>query len=160
QELVSTFFSKGKAADVHGPFLGPDGWLYWTDGALGGYEIKQPDGNLLKGLDGVLFRCKPNGSHVDAMCDLGSGTNLCEAAFTAEGEPIAAVIPGHHNDALAHCVEGGVYFAENRDARKRTGDLLPGVHFGFHVAPSGMMRYRSSVFGVDYRGNFFSAQFN
>ena len=34
-ELVNSFGSCGNSADVHGPFLGPDGWLYWTDGRNG-----------------------------------------------------------------------------------------------------------------------------
>ena len=35
QELITGFTSTGNAADIHGPFLGPDGWLYWTKGRHG-----------------------------------------------------------------------------------------------------------------------------
>ena len=61
--------------------------------ACGGYEIKRPDGNLLKGLDGVLFRCQPNGSNVEVFCDLGTATNTrrsrlhCRRRADCRGDP-------------------------------------------------------------------------
>ena len=42
-ELVTKFGFTGNAADMHGPFLGPDGRLYWCDGRHG-HDIKRPDG--------------------------------------------------------------------------------------------------------------------
>ena len=44
EEIVTRFGSNGNAADIHGPFLGPDGWFYWTDGRHG-HSIDQPDGS-------------------------------------------------------------------------------------------------------------------
>ena len=35
EELVGKFGFNGNGCDIHGPFLGPDGWLYWTDGRHG-----------------------------------------------------------------------------------------------------------------------------
>src|SRR3990172_2313093 len=34
-ELVGKFGFNGNGCDIHGPFLGPDGWIYWTDGRHG-----------------------------------------------------------------------------------------------------------------------------
>ena len=38
--LVKSFGFSGNAADIHGPFLSPDGRLYWCDGRHG-HEIRQ-----------------------------------------------------------------------------------------------------------------------
>jgi hypothetical protein len=38
REVVPFGFS-GNAADIHGPFLGPDGRFYWCDGRHG-HEIR------------------------------------------------------------------------------------------------------------------------
>src|SRR5262245_12364862 len=46
-ELVKKFGFTGNAADVHGPYLSPDGRLYWCEGRHG-HEIKAPDGKGLK----------------------------------------------------------------------------------------------------------------
>ena len=59
-ELVSKFNFIGNAADVHGPFLGPDGRIYWCDGRHG-HEIRKPDGSISKGKAARIFRCKPDG---------------------------------------------------------------------------------------------------
>src|SRR5262245_45855195 len=60
-DLVTKFGFTGNAADIHGPFLGPEGRFYWSDGRHG-HEIKQPDGTVLKGKAARIFRCKPDGS--------------------------------------------------------------------------------------------------
>ena len=41
RELVTRFGFTGNAADIHGPFLGPDGRLYWADGRHG-HTIQRP----------------------------------------------------------------------------------------------------------------------
>src|SRR5947209_16133440 len=47
-ELVTKFGFTGNAADIHGPFLGPEGRLWWTDGRHG-HEIRRGDRSLMKG---------------------------------------------------------------------------------------------------------------
>ena len=37
---VKNFCSNGNAADIHGPFLGPEGRIWWTDGRHG-HNIKR-----------------------------------------------------------------------------------------------------------------------
>jgi putative membrane-bound dehydrogenase-like protein len=105
-EIVTRFNFTGNAADVHGPFLGPDGRLYWCDGRHG-HEIKGPDGKLMKGKAARIFRCKPDGSEVEVVCG-GGMDNPVEVAFTEEGEPIATcniMMPRPRVDTLFHCVE-------------------------------------------------------
>src|SRR5262249_18543931 len=88
-ELVSKFGSTGNAADIHGPFLGPDGRFYWADGRHG-HEIQKPGGEVLKGKAARIFRCKPDGSDVEVICG-GGMDNPVEVAFTSEGEGFATV---------------------------------------------------------------------
>jgi putative membrane-bound dehydrogenase-like protein len=162
-ELVTKFGFSGNAADIHGPFLGPDGRLYWTDGRHG-HEIRQPDGSVLKGLAARIFRCRPDGRDVEVVCG-GGMDDPVEIAFTEEGEPLATVdiLIGRPQriDAIIHCIEGGVFpYAEVTKEFKQTGDLLPAASELGWVAPAGLMRVRGTALGADYRDNLFSAQFN
>lgn len=162
-ELVSKFNFIGNAADIHGPFLGPDGRIYWCDGRHG-HEIKKPDGSVSKGKAARIFRCKPDGSDVEVVCG-GGMDNPVEIAFTDEGEPLVTVDILHNqpsrNDGIIYAIEGGNYpWHEVSKEFPRTGDLLPAIENLGWVAPSGITRYRSETFGKEYRNNLFTAQFN
>jgi putative membrane-bound dehydrogenase-like protein len=161
-ELVTKFGFIGNAADIHGPFLGPDGRLYWTDGRHG-HEIKR-DEKVMKGKAARIFRCRPDGRDVEVVCG-GGMDDPVEMAFTPEGEPFATVDiyigQPRRIDALIHCVEGGVFpYHPVLQEFKRTGPLLPPVADLGWVAPSGLTRYRSSALGADYRDNLFVTLFN
>lgn len=162
-ELVSKFNFIGNAADIHGPFLGPDGRIYWCDGRHG-HEIVKKDGSVSKGKAARIFRCKPDGSDVEVVCG-GGMDNPVEIAFTDEGEPLVTVDILHNqpsrNDGIIYAIEGGNYpWHEVSKEFPRTGDLLPAIENLGWVAPSGIMRYRSRMFGDEYRNNLFTAQFN
>ncbi len=163
KELVTKFGFTGNAADVHGPVLGPDGWLYWCDGRHG-HEIKRRDGSKMKGKAARIFRCKPDGSGVEVVCG-GGMDNPVEIAFTPEGEPFATCNilisrPARH-DAIIFAIEGGVYpWHEAYKEFPLTGELLPPVADLGWVAPAGLTRFRDDAFGREYRNNLFSAQFN
>src|ERR1043165_1354073 len=162
-ELVSKFNFIGNAADVHGPFLGPDGRIYWCDGRHG-HDIRRPDGTFSQGKAARIFRCKPDGSDVEVVCG-GGMDNPVEIAFTAEGEGLVTVDILHNlpsrNDSIIFAIECGNYpWHEVSKEVPRTGDLLPAVENLGWVAPSGLMRYRSDAYGPGYRNNLFSAQFN
>jgi putative membrane-bound dehydrogenase-like protein len=162
--LVSKFSSTGNGADIHGPFLGPDGRLYWTKGRHP-HDIRLPDGREFKGLGARIFRCKPDGSELEVVCG-GGMDDPVEIAFTPEGEPLATVdifiSQPRRIDAIIYGIEGGVYphAAEVMGEFQHTGDLLPAVADLGWVAPAGLMRYRGRAFGQAYEGNLFSAQFN
>jgi putative heme-binding domain-containing protein len=164
EELVTRFGFTGNAADIHGPFLGPDGRFYWADGRHG-HTIQRPDGSALTGKAARIFRCRPDGTDVEAVCG-GGMDNPVEVAFTPEGEPLATVdiliSRPSRIDAIIYCIEGGVYpyYEPVLGEFKRTGDLLPAVGSLGWVAPAGLMRYRDEAFGADYRDDLFSAQFN
>src|SRR5262249_21398921 len=163
--LVSKFGFIGNAADIHGPWLGPDGWLYWTDGRHG-HEIRKPDGTIqTKGKAARIFRCKVDGSNVEVVCG-GGMDDPVQMAFTEEGEPFAVVDIFQSRptrvDALIYCIDGGVfpYYEAVLGEFKRTGPLLPAISELGWVAPSGLIRYRSTAFGKEYTDNLFSTQFN
>ena len=164
-ELVTKFGFIGNAADIHGPWLGPDGRLYWTDGRHG-HEIKKPDGSIqTKGKAARIFRSKLDGSEVEVICG-GGMDDPVQMAFTEEGEPFAVVDIFESRparmDALIYCIDGGVfpYYEAVLGEFKRTGPLLPAISELGWVAPSGLMRYRGAAFGKEYTDNLFSTQFN
>lgn len=134
--LVKSFGFSGNAADIHGPFLGPDGRFYWCDGRHG-HEIRDlgkeefggedtvrqtppdpepglpnPDGSLLtKGKAARIFSCRPDGSDVQVLCG-GGMDNPVEVDFFETGECLGTVNLFYgkpRGDCLVHWIEGGVY---------------------------------------------------
>jgi putative membrane-bound dehydrogenase-like protein len=163
-ELVGKFSFWGHAGDIHGPFLGPDGRLYWTDGLVG-HRIERPGAAPVGGSASRIYRCKTDGSDVEVVCG-GGMDNPVMMTFTAEGEPLATSTLLHsypaRYDGIIYCIDGGVYphHAHLIAEFKRTGDVLPPVANLGHVSPSGIHRYRSTAFGADYQGNLFVALYN
>jgi putative membrane-bound dehydrogenase-like protein len=164
-EIVTGFGSNGNAADIHGPFLGPDGWLYLCDGRHG-HKVTLADGKVDQGLAGGIFRFRTDGSRFERVCG-GGFDNPVEIDFTEEGEMLGTVNILHGNprqDCLVHWVEGGVYPRADQEQClaefKRTGDLLPPIKEFGHVAVAGMTRYRSEGFGPEFRNNLFITFFN
>ena len=159
----------GCANDIHGPYLGPDGYLYWTKGAFAEQTHKLGNGRTLNDKAPHIYRARPDGSDLDIIMS-GGMDNPVEVAFTPEGEAIFTSTfidfsqPGYR-DGIAHAVYGGVFGKENdvlEDGRvKRTGPELlhPFVQLGPAV-PSGLCRYEGTAFGIDYRDNFFATLFN
>ncbi|HZE95714.1 MAG TPA: PVC-type heme-binding CxxCH protein [Planctomycetota bacterium] len=159
EEIVTRFGSNGNAADIHGPFLAPDGWFYWTDGRHG-HRIDQPDGSRSEGNAARVFRSRPDGSQVEVVCG-GGMDNPVEIAFTEEGEPLVTCplfqASPKRVDVIFHAIEGGVFpYHESYKEFKRTGDLLPSTLDLGWVAPSGLLRCR----GDQFKGSWFTAQFN
>jgi putative membrane-bound dehydrogenase-like protein len=149
KELVTRFGSNGNAADIHGPFLGPDGRIWWTDGRHG-HSIEQPNGPRLQGKAARIFRCRPDGTDVEVVAG-GGMDNPVEIAFTGEGEAVVSVALLHAQpsriDALIYAIEGGVYpYHDVLREFRRTGDLLPSLVDVGWVAPSGLVRIRGGAF--------------
>ena len=131
-ERVEWFQGKtltGCANDLHGPYLGPDGWIYWCKGAFaeqthigqrprmedaGGAHLSLPAGRhrLRAGDDrrhGQSGRC---GVHARRRAD-SFGDVSCRRSRARDG--------------LAHAIYGGVYGKDHGvlDGHPRTGDLMP-----------------------------------
>lgn len=165
--LLTGWTLNSNGATLGGPFLGPDGWLYITD-ARRGFNITTKENQVLKGKTARIWRCRPDGSGLEAMAG-GGFDNSIEIAFMPSGETIGTMTyfvdpQDGQRDALMHWVEGGTYpkyfsFIDD-DKLKFTGDLMPVMTKMARVAPSGLMRYRSTSLGSQYEGNLFHAEFN
>lgn len=163
KEIVTGFGSSGNAADLHGPYLGPEGWLYFCDGR-NGHDLTLGDGTKWKGKAACIYRCKPDGSGLEVVFG-GGFDNPVEIAFTPEGEPLVNVnivqsVP-FRVDAILYGIEGSNYpHADAWRELKRTGEFQPTIGELGWVATSGFMRYRGSALGEKYVGKYFSTQFN
>lgn len=160
-EMVTKFNFSGNGCDIHGPFLGPDGRLYWTDGRHG-YKVTTREGTLLEGLASRVWRSRLDGGAIERLCG-GGFDNPVELAWTPEGELLGTMDQGS-GDMLLHFVEGGVYPMEHPCLREfaRTGPLLGAVQQYSAVLPAalcGLMRYRSDQFGAEYHDAFFSTHY-
>lgn len=166
QVIVTGWKMSANAASLHGPFFGPDGWLYLTDGRHG-FDITTKDGRHHKGLGSRIWRVRPDGTGLEWISG-GGFDNPVEVDFTSSGETIGTMTyfkdpENGERDALLHFVEGGVYpkwYASVMGEFKRTGDLMPVMTKFARIAPAGLLRYRGRAFGRDYQNNLFTAQFN
>ena len=163
--IVHGWTLSANAASLHGPFMGPDGWLYLTDGRHG-FDITSKEGKVYKGLASRIWRVRPDGSGLEWIAG-GGFDNPVELIFQNTGETIGTMTyfqdpRDGQRDALLHYVYGGVYpkWYSVVSEFKRTGDLMPVMTKFARIAPAGLVRYRGSSFGPGYEGNLFSAQFN
>lgn len=164
--MVGGYEFTGNAADVHGPFLHPNGRLYWCHGRKG-HRVTQSDGTLVhSGLASGIWSCRPDGSDVRWHA-LASADNPVEIDFTPEGEIIGTVNLYYNSprgDTIMHWLRGGVYPREDEleaiAGLPRTLDTMPVVHNFGHVAVSGCAFYRSGALNPDWRGSLFVAHFN
>lgn len=170
-ERVEWFEGKtlnGCANDLHGPYVGRDGWIYWCKGAFEEQRYERPGKAPFVTKASHIFRCRPEGPQTGVEHVMTGGMdNPVEVVFTPGGERIFTttflVHPGGgQRDGLIHAVYGGVYGKVHAviDNHLRTGDILPPMtHLGPAV-PAGLAIYESRVFGDEFAGNLFCAQFN
>lgn len=143
QEIVTGFDYTGNAADIHGPFLHPNGRLYWCHGRKG-HKVAQKDGTVVdESLACGIWSCKPDGTDV-AWHSLGCGDNPVEVDFTRSGDIIGVqnlYYSQPRGDTIIHWLYGGIY--ERADQLKaiahlsRTLETMPVMYNFGHVAVSG-----------------------
>ena len=134
----------GCANDLHGPYLGRDGWIYWCKGAFAEQHYQRKDGNRWSTRAAHVFRRHPSGGEVEAVMT-GGMDNPVDVVMTPGGEKIFTTTflthPGDGNrDGLIHAIYGGVYGKDHGvlQGHARTGELLPPLtHLGA-AAPSGL----------------------
>ena len=156
----------GCANDLHGPYLGPDGWIYWTKGAFAQQTHARATGSPLVTRAAHIFRRRPSEQTLEVVMT-GGMDNPVDVAFTPSGERILTATFLEHpqagkRDAIVHAIYGGVYGKPHGvlDGHKRTGDLMPVMCQLGPAVPAGLTRYASRAFGGDYRDSFFAAMFN
>ena len=156
----------GCANDLHGPYLGLDGWIYWCKGAFAKQTYDRPDAVTFETRAAHIFRRRPEGGLVEPVMT-GGMDNPVDVTFTPEGERIFTTTffqhpGGGQRDGLVHAIYGGVYGKVHDviDNHQKTGELMPVLtHLG-PAAPAGLTRYESEIFGAGYRDNLFAALFN
>jgi hypothetical protein len=156
----------GCANDLHGPYIGPDGWIYWCKGAFASQTYELPDGKTFTSRAAHIFRARPDHSGLEPVMT-GGMDNPVGLAFTSEGERILCgtffVQPqAGKRDGLIHAIYGGVYGKVNEvtDEHKKTGDLMPVMTHMGPAAPCSVIRYESRIFGDEYENNLFVCCFN
>ncbi|MBA4064574.1 MAG: dehydrogenase [Isosphaera sp.] len=156
----------GCANDLHGPYPGPDGMIYWTKGAFA-EQTYTVNGKKFTTRAAHIFRATPDGKNLEPVMT-GGMDNPVDLVFTPSGDIIFSTTffqhpAGGRRDGLIHAVYGGVYGKDHPPAREHplTGpDLLPPLtHLG-PAAPCGLHRYESDQFGKEYADNLFCSQFN
>jgi putative membrane-bound dehydrogenase-like protein len=156
----------GCANDLHGPYLGPDGWIYWTKGAFAEQTYERAGKASLVTKAAHVFRRRPGESSIEPVLT-GGMDNPVDVAFTPAGERILTSTFVEHpqlgkRDGLIHAIYGGVYGKPHAviEGHKRTGELMPALVDLGPAVPAGLTRYASRAFGPEYRDSFFAALFN
>jgi putative membrane-bound dehydrogenase-like protein len=159
----------GCANDLHGPYLGLDGWIYWCKGAFAKQTYERPGKAPFETRAAHIFRSRPDGTGIEPVMT-GGMDNPVDVVFTPGGERIFTTTflihpDGGQRDGLIHAIYGGIYGKVHdpifEPSHKWTG---PGVmpvllHMG-PAAPSGLTRYESDAFGKAYQDNLFACYFN
>ena len=113
----------GCANDLHGPYLGPDGWIYWCKGAFAEQTYERPGKQAVRHhAPSHIFRCRPDGTGIEPVMT-GGMDNPVDVVFTPGGERIFTTTffqhpGGGQRDGLIHAVYGGVY-GKDHDVDRR-----------------------------------------
>ncbi len=156
----------GCANDLHGPYAGPDGWIYWCKGAFAEQTYERPGQAPFVTKASHIFRCRPDGSGIEQVMT-GGMDNPVDVTFTPGGERILTntflINPGGgKRDGLIHAVYGGVYGKVHGvlDGHPRTGDIMPVLSHMGPAAPCGLTTLFSKTLGAEYQHNLLACCFN
>jgi putative membrane-bound dehydrogenase-like protein len=168
-ERVEWFQGKtltGCANDLHGPYAGRDGWIYWCKGAFAEQTYEQAGKPPFVTKASHIFRCRRDGSGLEPVMT-GGMDNPVDTIITPGGERIFTTTflqhPGGGNrDGLIHAIYGGVYGKDHGvlEGHLRTGALMPILSHLGAAAPCGLTTYDSKTFGPEYQNNLFACCFN
>lgn len=147
----------GCANDLHGPMMGPDGWVYWTKGAFA--EQKHPlldrnPSNLEPSKPSKaahIYRRHPSGGPIERLMT-GGMDNPSDLTFTPEGERIFCSTFMHHpgnglRDGIGHAPRGGVFgkYQQLLDTHWSTGPLLQPIANLGPAAPASISYLESNA---------------
>ena len=154
----------GCANDLHGPYAGPDGFIYWCKGAFAEQHHVLADGRTFVTRASHVFRMRPDGTGLDVVMT-GGMDNPVDLVFNPRGEMFVSgtffVNPGNgQRDGILHAVPGGVWGKEHGvlEGHPRTGALMPIMtHLG-PAAAAGLELPASDALGL--RGDLLCCEFN
>lgn len=154
------------ANDLHGPYLGPDGWIYWCKGAFAEQTYERPGRSPLVTKASHIFRRRAEGGLIEPVLT-GGMDNPVEVAFSPEGERFLTSTfieqPAlGRRDGIMHAVYGGIYGKVHgvTDSHPMTGGYQPVMAQLGPAVPVGLSYYETAVFGPEYQGNLFATLFN
>ena len=156
----------GCANDLHGPYLGRDGWIYWCKGAFAEQRYAAyRGGERVTSAAHIFWRHPSGGAHEPVM--VGGMDNPVDVVFSPSGERFFTTTffqypAGGQRDGLVHAIYGGIYGKPHGvvNSHPSTGDLMPVMTQLGPAAPCGLELYESAVLGSGFTGNLFSCQFN
>ncbi|MBP3958720.1 HEAT repeat domain-containing protein [Gemmata sp. G18] len=156
----------GCANDLHGPYRGPDGYIYWCKGAFANQE-HTVNGKKFSTRAAHVFRATPDGKNIEPVMT-GGMDNPVDVVFTPGGDVIFTTTFFQHpgggkRDGLVHAIYGGVYGKDHDVVYAHlwtSPQLMPVLTHMGPAAPCGLHRYESDQFGKDYANNIFCCQFN
>jgi putative membrane-bound dehydrogenase-like protein len=159
----------GCANDLHGPYRGPDGWVYWCKGAFAKQTYTLPNGRTFTTRASHIFRARPDGTSIEPVMT-GGMDNPVDVVFTPAGERIFTTTFLQHpaagrRDGLIHAIYGGIYGKDHDpihdgDHKWTSPKLMSELAHMGPAAPCGLHRYESDQFGPEYANNLFACQFN
>lgn len=134
----------GCGNDLHGPYLGPDGWFYWCKGAFA-EQTHQINGRDFTTRSSHIFRSLPDGSRMEPVLT-GGMDNPVNVAFLADGERFLSCTffqnPANgKRDGLIHLIYGGVYGKDHASIYEHpmTGSVMPVMTHMGAAAPCGLL---------------------
>jgi putative heme-binding domain-containing protein len=164
------------ANDLHGPWLGPDGWIYWAKAAFAQQTHEILPRGQFTSTASHLYRRHPRGGPIEPVMT-GGMDNLVDVAWHPSGERFFCATFLHHpadgiRDGIGHAMVGAVFGKPHQvlDGHPKTGPLMkPLVEMG-PAAPAGLLyvdslqeklasRMRPTQ-GEDLAGYLAVAQFN
>ncbi|HEY6168632.1 MAG TPA: PVC-type heme-binding CxxCH protein [Verrucomicrobiae bacterium] len=155
----------GCANDLHGPYLGRDGWIYFTKGAFAEQKWTV-NGKPFTTRAGHIFRTRPDHSGLEPVMT-GGMDNPVGVTFLSTGERILSCTffhfpAGGKRDGLIHAIYGGVYGKAHDSIfeHKMTGDVMPVLVHEGAAAPCGITTGSGALFGGGQRDNLFACYFN
>jgi putative membrane-bound dehydrogenase-like protein len=158
----------GCANDLHGPYRGPDGWIYWGKGAFAKQTYERPGQKPLETRAAHVMRSRPDATGVEPVIT-GGMDNPIDVVFLPSGESFFTSTfiqypAGGKRDGILHAVHGGLYGKEYFDVLNphpwTSPKLMPVLVHSGPAAISGLARYEGTAFGPGYENNLFACLFN
>ena len=156
----------GCGNDLHGPYLGHDGRLYWCKGAFAEQRHALADGTQLVTQSSHIFRARPDGSEREVVLT-GGMDNPVNVAFLGNGERFLSCTffqnpEAGKRDGLIHAIYGGVYGKKHSSiyAHPMTGDVMPVLCHQGAAAPCGLIAGSEQLFQGGHDQQLFACYFN
>ncbi|MFT5108388.1 MAG: putative membrane-bound dehydrogenase-like protein, partial [Pseudoalteromonas tetraodonis] len=156
---------EGCGNDLHGPYIGTDGFFYWCKGAFAPQSHVLGNGEMFKSNAAHIYRARPDGSELEVVIT-GGMNNPVGLTFSETGERFLSGTffdlsgPGKR-DGILHAIYGGMYGKKNDRVlapHPTTGGLLPILTQMGPAAPSGIVMPKNDAHGL--RGDLFCSDFN